>query len=234
MRSTLLPRSGDANAEGLQQEIRELMTEVTSTLSAGNESYERSRHLLNKAQAILQSDPLRTAEAEYYLQQVRRIVQRAHQRNTWSAVYRKRLTLYLICWTALTLLVLVTSIFYADALVAWALTEANSDMGAELASFVPMALWALSAGALGAALMELLAMRRYARRPYGLFDRKYGLRGLLMPILGLSIGLIFAVIWGTLLWALGIDPAERLWVGAVPTVLAFLAGLTQRWFYGVR
>ena len=77
-------------------------------------------------------------------------------------------------------------------------------------------------------------MRRYARRPYGLFDRKYGLRGLLMPILGLGIGLIFAVIWGVLLWALGIDPAERLWVGAVPTVLAFWAGFTQRWFYGVR
>jgi hypothetical protein len=234
MRSNLLPRSGDVNAEGLQQEIRDLMNEVTSTLPAGNEAYERSRHLLSKAQAILQSDPLRTAEAEYYLQQIRRIVQRAHQRNAWSAVYRKRLTIYLIGWIAFTLLVLGASILYADALIAWALAAANSDLAATLAPFLPMALWALAAGALGAALMELLAMRRYARRPYGLFDRKYGLRGLLMPILGLGIGIIFAVIWGVLLWALGIDPAERLWVGAVPTVLAFLAGFTQRWFYGVR
>jgi hypothetical protein len=123
---------------------------------------------------------------------------------------------------------------YADSLVAWALSQANSDLGVMLASYLPMALWSLSAGAMGAALMEMIAMRSYARRPYGLFDRKYGLRGLLMPILGLGFGLIFVVVWGALLWALGIDPAERLWVGAVPAVLAFLAGLTQRWFYGVR
>lgn len=234
LRSNLLPRSGDANAEGIQQEIRDLMAEVTATLPAGNEAYERSRHLLNKAQAILQSDPLRTAEAEYYLQQVRRIVERAHQRNAWSAVYRQRLNLYLLGWVALAALVLVASVLYAGALVTWATAQANSDLGTGLASYLPMALWTLAAGALGAAVMELVAMRRYAGRPYGLFDRKYGLRGLLMPLLGLGLGLVIVAIWGALLWALGIDPAERLWVGVIPTVLAFFAGLTQRWFYGVR
>ena len=149
MRSNLLPRSGDVNAEGLQQEIRDLMNEVTSTLPAGNEAYERSRHLLNKAQAILQSDPLRTAEAEYYLQQIRRIVQRAHQRNAWSAVYRKRLTVYLIVWIAFTLLVLGPPSCTPTHSVAWALAEANSDLGATLAPFLPMTLWALAAGAWG-------------------------------------------------------------------------------------
>ena len=67
---------------------------------------ERSRHLLQKAQSILQSDPSRSAEVDYYLQQVRRIVQRTRQTAAWSNVYRNRLNVYLGGWILLGLVVL--------------------------------------------------------------------------------------------------------------------------------
>ena len=75
-RSNLLPRNNEIDASTIQQEINDLLRAVGAGKSANHAEMERSRHLLNKAQTLLQSDPARTAEVDYYLQQVRRIVQR--------------------------------------------------------------------------------------------------------------------------------------------------------------
>src|SRR5690606_554308 len=66
LRSTLLPRSVETDTATAEQEIHALMSEISAGLPVGHEAAERSRHLLNKAENILQSDPTRTAEVDYY------------------------------------------------------------------------------------------------------------------------------------------------------------------------
>ena len=90
----------------LHKEISDLHSEIAALLPVGNETSERARHLLDKAYSILQSDPSRSAEVEYYMQQVRSIVLRLHQARQWSDLYRQRLHVYLLGWLGLSAMVL--------------------------------------------------------------------------------------------------------------------------------
>lgn len=232
-RSTLLPRALEVDVDTAAQEILALSSEISAALPVGHEAAERSRHLLNKAQNILQSDPSRTAEVDYYLQQVRRIVQRTQQTHTDSALYRHRLTLYLAAWAALAVTVLAARYLLEAELLALLEDFFWTSPDAVWVKFGPLALGAIFAGALGAALGVLLNMRRHAAQEYGYFDRKYGLRGLLLPLLGASFGLLLALLWATVCYFTGLDVAN-LWVGGLPAVLAFVLGFGQEWLYGAR
>jgi len=79
----------------------------------------------------------------------------------------------------------------------------------------------------------LLNMRRHAAKEYGYFDRKYGLRGLLLPLLGAIFGLLLALLWATACHFLGLDGAN-FWVSLLPALAAFMAGFSQEWLYGAR
>ena len=72
-RTNLLPRGSDVNTEALWQEIDEMRAEIGSVIPENHEWSIRSRHLLDKAAMILRQSPDRTAEVEYYLNQVRGI-----------------------------------------------------------------------------------------------------------------------------------------------------------------
>ncbi len=172
-----------------QQTINELVTEVNDALPQGHEAAERSRHLLNKAENILQSDPTRSAEIDYYLQQVRRIVQRARQTQEWSDLYRKRLSLYSVAWLLLAGVVMAACLllqveFRYELQMLFLL-----DVGSPIVLFTPLVVATMAAGAFGATVSALLGMRRHVHKEYGYFDRKYGLRGLLLPIAGLFLRL---------------------------------------------
>jgi hypothetical protein len=233
-RSNLLPRNHEIDAEAAQQEINELLRAVATGLPASNEAVERSRHLLNKAQTLLQSDPTRTAEVDYYLQQVRRIVQRTRQTQQWSSLYRKRLTLYLWAWLLLSLLIVAAAALYAGPLTEWLNTLVNLPDWWLVVQQAPVLLASAFAGSLGASLSALLHMQRHGRREFGYFDRKYGLRGLLLPLLGLFLGLLLAGVWSAIYLVAGIDPVLYNWAIAAPAVLAALVGFGQQWLYGAR
>ena len=233
-RSNLLPRNNVADVELIQEEIRELMTTIATKLPPGHEAVERSRHLLQKAQSILQSDPARSAEVEYYLQQVRRIVQRTRQTAAWSNVYRSRLLVYLGGWVLLGLLVVTGVIFLQGEL----LLDFVLSLGLSVSE--PMLLNMLlvaTAGfvcALGTALSVLLQMQRHARQEHAYFDRKFGLRGLLLPLIGVLMGVALALVWVAIFSVVAIDPAVTAWAAWALLLLAGLAGLGQPWLYGAR
>jgi hypothetical protein len=232
-RSNLLPRSMDIDSDAMRQEINDLLTTVSTSLPPGHEAVERSRHLLNKAQNLLQSDPMRSAEVDYYLQQVRRIVQRTRQTQEWSGIYRKRLTIYQSGWVLLSLVVLASLM-----LTSWLpdLMAAVFELPADspLVQQGPVIVAGAFAGALGASVAALFHMARHARRKFGYFDRKYGLRGLLLPILGMVIGLLMALIWAFVYTFAHIDPTPSSWALAAPAGVAFLIGFGQEWLYGAR
>ncbi|MCB0146041.1 MAG: hypothetical protein KDE01_00085 [Caldilineaceae bacterium] len=233
LRSTLLPRSVETDTATAEQEIHALMSEISAGLPVGHEAAERSRHLLNKAENILQSDPTRTAEVDYYLQQVRRIVQRTRQSQTWSALYQRRLTIYLAAWIALSVVVLAGRYVLQAELLAYLEDFFWTSTDAIWVQFAPMTVGAIAAGSLGAATSVLLNMQRHAAQEYGYFDRKYGLRGLLLPLLGALFGLVLAVLWAAICYFVGLD-GTNVWIASLPAIAAFLLGFAQEWLYGAR
>lgn len=232
-RSALLPRTQEVDVDTAAQEIMALASEIAAALPVGHEAAERSRHLLNKAQNILQSDPSRTAEVDYYLQQVRRIVQRTRQTRTYSAIYHRRLLIYLTGWVALAVVAVTARYLLEEEL--YVFLEELFWLGREApwVQFGPMVIGAFFAGALGGALSVLLNMRRHAAQEYGYFDRKYGLRGLTLPLLGALLGVLLALVWATVSYFLMLSPAN-VWVDALPAMIAFLVGFGQEWLYGAR
>lgn len=230
----LLPRSTPWDEHEMQREIAALADEMARVLPAGHESSRRARHLLEKAQTIFSSDPLRSAEVDYYLSQVRAIVQRSRQTVQWSGLYRKRLVLYHTAWLLYSGLVVATCLLYgteiAESLGAWFGWPQGGFMAR---TFVP-GLVAIFGGAFGGALGGLLNLQRFHRRDLGYVDRKYSLLGLMLPVIGLLIGLaLFGVVAGAMAlvgWA-GVWP---LWLELTPALLAFSLGLLQETIYGTR
>jgi hypothetical protein len=87
---------------------------------------------------------------------------------------------------------------------------------------------------LGASLSALFNMQRHGSREFAYFDRKYGLRGLLLPLLGMFLGFALALFCAIVFILAEIDPGLHAWAVAVPAVLAFMVGFGQEWLYGAR
>ena len=80
----------------------------------------------------------------------------------------------------------------------------------------------------------LYTMQTHARGEYSFFDRKYGLRGLILPIIGLIVGALGYLIFGVVFALVGIDPSQNLVAAIIPTLAAFAFGFSQESIYGTR
>lgn len=234
-RSNLLPRMSNLDPRALQQEMVMLQTEIEQALPVGHESRERALHLLQKAYTILHADPSRSAEVDYYLQQVRTIGQRVQETLHWSNLYHRRLNLYLSAWTALSLIVITARYVYHDGLVNAIGNLAGVDSAVSLVPHnLLTALVAFFGGALGGALGAFINMRQYARAKQGFFDRKYSLRGLILPLIGGIVGLILCLFFGLFYYLFNADPSTNVLLGALPALIAFGFGIAQEFIYGTR
>jgi hypothetical protein len=233
-RTALLPRMSSLDEAELDREIADLHAEIAIVLPIGHETAERARHLLDKAYTILHSDPMLSAEVEYYMQQVRTIVQRVRQTHRWSNLYRDRLRVYLGSWILLCLVVLLGCYLlqlHLQVLVA-SITDAATDSVVVRHSAVFVI--SVFAGALGGASGALLTMQRHTQQEYGFFDRKYGLRGLMLPIIGAVLGAILYIIFGVVYRFAGIDPSMSIIAATIPAMAAFALGFSQESIYGIR
>lgn len=234
-RSNLLPRMSTLDPRALQQEMVLLQTEIEQALPAGHESRERALHLLQKAYTILHADPSRSAEVDYYLQQVRTIGQRVQETLHWSNLYHRRLNLYLAAWTVLSMIVITARYLYQDGLTGALSTMSGVDPALSLIPHnLLTAFVAFFGGALGGALGAFVNMRQHAQVKQGFFDRKYSLRGLILPLIGGTVGLILCLFFGLFYSLFGADPATNLLLGALPALLAFAFGIAQEFIYGTR
>jgi hypothetical protein len=233
-RSNLLPRMSTLDAETAQREIYTLKHEIDGKLPAGHDAHTRAHHLLDRALEILQADPLRSAEVEYYLQQVRTIFQRVQQTLDWSTVYRKRLFIYLVGWLLLTLLVLIACLLYWSQIEAFVALFGGITAGGIVAPQVVMVMAAAFAGALGGAFSGLTSLYHQSYLPHGFVDRKFGLRGLVLPLLGAIVGGLLASLFGVGYALLGVNPSQTVLAILVPTLLAFVFGVSQESIYGTR
>lgn len=231
-RTNLLPRISEVDATALLREIDEMRTEIGDVVPPTHEWSVRSRHLLDKAESILRHHPERTAEVEYYLNQVRSIRDRVRQTYRWSQIYYRQLRLYLGAWIAFSALALAGALLYRQTLAELYTFFTGAPSNGFAAQSFAFWLAAPLAGALGGSLGALINMRRYRHLDHGFLDRKYSLRGLLLPIMALIAGLIFYAPFalaahfltpsGIAAWALALTPA----------LLAFLYGFFQERLYG--
>lgn len=232
--STLLPRESSSDPETLAREIANLGTQIATSMPAGHESRERAQKLLDKANTILQADPLRSAEVDYYLQQVRAMIERLRQSFGFSTLYQQRLRTYLFAWLLLSLVVISGCFLYG----------AN---GVEFVS--PMAQWSeqnlanqhlialiitIFAGGLGGAICALWGMRAQLKHESGFLDRKFSLRSMILPITGFVAGFIIYLILGAIYWGLGWNPSSNLWIALVPILFAFFLAVGQEMLLGFR
>lgn len=233
-RSNLLPRMSNLDSRTLQQEMILLQTEIEQALPAGHESRERALRLLQKAYTILHDDPSRSAEVDYYLQQVRTISQRVQETLHWSTLYHSRLNLYLSAWTALSLIAVTARYVYYDGLAAMIANLSNIDLatGSLFPYNLLTLLTAFFGGALGGALGAFVTMRYSSQSKQGFFDRKYSLRGLILPLIGGIVGLLLCLCFGLVYYLFGVDPATNLLLGVLPALLAFGFGVAQEFIYG--
>jgi hypothetical protein len=231
-RNNLLPRMSETDVAQLRQDMTQLTAEVEQFLPLGHDWYARSEHLLERADHILRTTPERSAEVEYYLQQVRAILQRAQQTNTASLAYRKRLIFYHAAWLVLSLIGLATFVLYRQSFTTWLVSVFGLDPSGFMVGHVAAFAVTMAAATLGAALGGLWNMRRYLGQGRGFFDRKYGLRGLLLPAFALLAATIVYAIFALVCWMINLVPLDApMWV-IVPASVAFVFGFWQEHIYG--
>jgi hypothetical protein len=165
---------------------------------------------------------------------VRTIVQRVRQARLWSDHYRDRLRLYLSSWLVLAFVVFMARYIYQvsieDAIIRWFSAAADSFAVQNIATLIGV----MAAGALGGSAGALYTMRLHTRLDHGLFDRKYGLRGLMLPIIPMIVGAVGYILVAIVYALMGINPALNIVAAALPEVAAFAFGFSQESIYGTR
>ncbi|MEM7533531.1 MAG: hypothetical protein AAF639_15215 [Chloroflexota bacterium] len=230
--STLLPRMNKLNVRAVQKEMSELGKEIEQLTQKGYVMGNRATHLLEKAQAIVENDPERSAEVEYYMQQVRAIVGRAHHAYQGSQTYAKSLFRYLWGWFFLSVLVISARYLYGgqieQILSSIAALASDGFILQHLTSFNV----AIFAGTLGSAIGALYNIRTHRRQNNGIFDHKYSMRVLILPIIGAIIGVILYLPFGAGYAFTSINPATSLLPSTIPAVCTFLLGMSQEALFG--
>ncbi len=232
--AALLPRSTPWDQHEMEREFAMLAEEMARVLPSSHESARRAHHLLDKAQAIFASDPQRSAEVDYYLTQVRAIVDRSRQTLQWANLYHKRLVRYLLAWVVLATVVIGAAFVFGEpmgARIAGAMGWSATGWAA--ASAVP-GLLAVFAGALGGAVGGLVNLRRYLAHGVGFIDRKYSLRGLILPVMGMLSGALLFGLLSAIFWLFGVPLNSSRLLELIPALLAFALGFAQESIYGTR
>lgn len=231
-RSNLLPRVSTVDTEALWREIDEMRTEIGAVTPAQHEWNVRSRHLLDKGERILRQSPDRTAEVEYYVKQVRSILERVRQSYGWSRIYMQRLNRYLLLWVAFAAVAAAGLFLYRGALVDFFSLVTGVRPDGFVISLLPDWLAVIAVGALGGALGALLGMSRRQALEQGFFDRKYSLRGLLLPILAALAAFFIFIPFGLIAYFMPLSWTIAVSLVVVAALLAFAFGFFQESLYG--
>ena len=232
-RTNLLPRNSGVNAEALWREIDEMRAEIGEVIPENHEWSVRSRHLLDKGETILRQNPERTAEVEYYLNQVRGVMERVRQSYRWSQVYVKRLNLYLIAWIAFAAVAAVGCFLYRESLVEFFTLLTGRPADGFFMQTLPLWFATMAVGALGGAIGARINMQRHQRLEYGFFDRKYSLRGLLLPLMAAFVAMLIFVPFALVAYFAPLSALVALTLILTGAALAFAYGLFQESFYGI-
>lgn len=229
--SNLLPRRSQMSVDALYEEMTVLQAQVDAALPIYGDSADRALHLLEKGRTILEQNPERSAEVAYYVQQVSGIIKRGQQRIEWSNLYRNRLSRYLTAWLFMGLLGIIGSLAYGDR-VASTLTSFFPRASGFFANHMSAILLVIAASIIGTAVAALVNMWRHSQKEYGFFDRKYGLLGVILPLMGVIVGLVIYAVVAIAYLFLNVSPNTSWLAYLFPALLALIYGGSQEKIYG--
>lgn len=230
-RSNLLPRRSQMSVDSLYEEMTVLQSQVDMALPIYGDSADRAMHLLEKGRTILEQNPERSAEVTYYVQQVSGIIQRGKQRLEWSDMYRSRLSRYLTAWLLLGVFMLLGSLAYSDRVIA--LFSGWFPVASQFfASHLPAILLVLAASIIGSSAAALVNMWRHSQKEYGFFDRKYGLLGVLLPLMGIVVSLAIYFLIAIIYLFLNLRPDTSWLTLTLPALIALLYAASQERIFG--
>lgn len=212
----------------LDEEIARLYEEVNRVLATRREITGHALSLLREAREIIYTEPHRLGRAEYDLNQVRTILERAQQSRRESTRRGFRVLLYLALWLAGTAAAGIALYLYGADLsrIASLLLGDQSRMMAHLDSF----LWVMVTGSAGAVVGTILAFLTHIRSDND-FDRQHVVRFAVQPMMGIVLGILLYMLFSLLFAFMRIDLTARAVTRALPVVLALPAGLWQEWIY---
>lgn len=212
----------------LDEEIGYLYGEVNRVLATRREVTGHALSLLREAREILLAEPHRLGRAEYNLQQVRGMLERAHESRRQSSRRGFRVLLYLSLWLAGTVAAGVSLFLYGAELsrMVDALAGSQSRLLAHLHPF----LWVMITGSAGAVVGAILGFLAHLRSEQD-FDRQHVVRFAIQPMMGVVLGILLYFFFSLLFASMQLDLTARPITRALPVVLALPAGLWQEWIY---
>lgn len=212
----------------LDEEIGHLYGEVNRVLATRREVTGHALSLLREAREILLAEPHRLGRAEHNLQQVRGMLERAHESRRRSSRRGFRILLYLSLWLAGTVAAGVSLFLYGADLsrIVGALTESQSRILAHLHPF----LWVMITGSAGAVVGAILGFLAHLRSEQD-FDRQHVLRFAIQPVMGVVLGILLYFFFSLLFASMQLDLTARPITRTLPVVLALPVGLWQEWIY---
>jgi len=212
----------------LDEEIAHLYSEVNRVLAARREITGHALSLLREAREILFAEPHRLGRAEHNLNQVRSILERAHDSRRQSSRRGFQVLLYLALWLAGTVAAGIALFLYGADLtrLAVALLGSQSRVVAHLHPF----LWAMITGSTGAVVGAILGFLAHIRSEQD-FDRQHVVRFSIQPVMGVLLGTLLYLLFSFVFASMQIDLTARSITRALPVILALPAGLWQEWIY---
>jgi hypothetical protein len=216
-------------AQKLNEEIEHLYAQVNQLQEGRRDLTGHALSLLREARTILNSQPERMGRADYNVRQVRSLLERAREGRRRSIRTGILLLFYLALWLMICVASITSLILYGETLRL--IVVDGVQRGTLSAHTLPLLLTILagaSGGVIGATL-SLISQLRQGQE----FDRQYGLRYTIQPLMGVVLSIAIYFLSNFLFNVAGINMTDSVVTAAFPGVVALPAGLWQEMVYAM-
>lgn len=212
----------------LDQEVDSLY-EKTVAIASGEKEANIAFEALRRARQMLLKEPEQFAEAEYLVQQVRSMLRRVEQSNTWGAYYGPRLLAYqLVCLVAFGFLAWI-SIIPNNVFLSWLTMVLNVQAGTPSYNMAMLLLSTLAWGAIGGVTSALWSLHYHISLARD-YDRVENLWYLAQPLMGMVLGGIVFLIMSAGFLVVNVDLSNQdtaLGAKLLPAAIALVVGFRQ-------
>lgn len=216
-------------AQKLSEEIEHLYAQVNRLQEARRDLTGHALSLLREARTILNSQPERMGRADYNVRQVRSLLERARESRRRSIRTGVLLLFYLAFWLMICAASVTSLILYGDILrLIWVDGVQRGTLSPHTLPLLLTILAGASGGVIGATI-SLISQLRQGQE----FDRQYGLRYTIQPVMGVVLSIAIYVLSNFLFGVAGIKMTDSVVTAAFPAIVALPAGLWQEMVYAM-
>ena len=222
------PEFLSSDAQLIEEEIAVLYEAIERFRETRRENTGHALSLLREAREIISGQPHRIERAQYNIQQVRQIIERAKSSRSRSLGIALRTFGLLILWLA-ALGGLGAALFLYPLEVNEIILLISSSTGWNTSHYQSL-LWTVAAGGIGGCLGTISFLFE-RMRIHEEFDHQYILRSMIQPLMGIILGLITYGLLVVLFNSLNASIIGHSVTSYLPAALALPVGLWQVYVY---